>query len=633
MTDTTQRSRFSQFLAEMRRRHVGRFALGYAASAFVLLQLAEIIFPAFGIGDNGLRVVVAVATLGFPPALVLAWMYDLTRSGITRTEVGASSPWLRTAAVGSLLVITVLAAAGAGLYLTRQGVFATAVEERGPPQPVTIASFDPAEPIRSIAVLPLQDNSPGDDEAYFAASMHEELIAKLSQLEEIRVVSRTSTMQFADSVPPMPEIARRLGVDVLVEGSVVRTPQRTRVTLQLIHGPSDSHIQTLQWDREEIPDVLAFQTEVAHEVVEAVAARHEEEPFATVASEVDPDAQEAYFRGRYAYDRGTPEGYRTALTFFQEALTEDPDFAPALAGLAGARFLGALEDETISQDELMLAYAEADSALAMDSTSMETREVFALIEGSLPRFMEAPPAPDAFTAVGSVHVVRLPGREDSIVIDMTGFDTAWVAPMTSMGERIEAQVRRQTETVTQNETGRLARDGRRLIGAGRFENAERVLRSAVTVSPENDEAWDLLLRSHVTREDLEGALDVASEWAAAGGMAAPDATDVAELDNAIGAEGDRGYWRWRADRLEAAASAGTPVRAFDLASTYAALSDEDQALEHLERALRDGEPAVMTIRTDPVWDDLRSSPRLREIVREAQRLRLNAPRGGRPPGG
>ncbi len=632
MTDSTQRSRFSQFLAEMRRRRVGRFALGYAASAFVLLQLAEIIFPAFGVGDNGLRVVVAVATLGFPPALVVAWMYDLTREGITRTEGGASSPWLRTTAVGSLLIITVLAAGGAGLYLTRQGVFETTSGDGGSPAAVTVASFDPSEPIQSIAVLPLQDNSPGDDEAYFAASMHEELIAKLSLIDEIRVVSRTSTMQFADSLPPMPEIARRLGVDVVVEGSVVRTPQRTRVTLQLIHGPSDSHIRTLQWDREVIEDVLAFQTEVAHEVVEAVSAAHEEAPFATVASDVDPAAQEAYFRGRYAYDRGTPEGYRRAQMLFEEALASDPDFAPALAGLAGARFLGALEDDVVSRDELMLAYSEADSALSMDSTSAETREVFALIESSLPRFLEAPPAPAGLTGVGSMQVVRIPGREDSVVIDMTAFDTAWVAPITTMGERIEAQVRKQTETVSTMESQRSARDGRRLIGAGRFESAETLLRDVVADAPSADEAWDLLVRSHVTRGDLDGALDVASEWSAAGGNDAPDAAALFELETAVETEGTQGYWRWRADWLESAVDAGVSVDNFDLASTYAALGDEDEALDHLVRALRAGEPAVMTIRTDPVWDELRSSPRLREIIREAQRVRFSGPRSRRPGG-
>lgn len=633
MNDSSQPSRFSQFLAEMRRRHVGRFALGYAASAFVLLQLAEIVFPAFGIGDNGLRAVVAAATLGFPPALVIAWMYDLTRSGITRTEGGTSSPWLTTAAVGSLLVITVLAAGSAGLYLARQGVFERTAEERGPPPAVTAASFDPAEPIRSIAVLPLQDNSPGDTEAYFAASLHEELIAKLSQLEEIRVVSRTSTMQFADSLPPMPEIARRLNVDVLVEGSVVRTPQRTRVTLQLIHGPSDSHIETLQWDREEITDVLAFQTEVAHEVAEAVAAGHEEATFATVANEVDPDAQEAYLRGRYAYGRGTPEGYRTAQTLFQEALAEDPDFAPALAGLAGARFLSALENETVSRDELMLAYSEAGSALAMDSTSVETREVFALIESSLPRFMEAPPELDGLTGLGSVHVMRIPGREDSVVFDMTGFDTSWVAPVTAMGERIETRLRRQTEVVTRGETGRLAQDGRRLIGMGRFEDAENVLEAAVSVSPENDDAWDLLLRSHMTRGDVDGALEAAGRWTAAGGPSAPDDTALMELETAVETTGPPGYWAWRVQRLESAVETGAAVHDFDLASTYAALGDEERALEHLVRALRAGEPTVMTIRTDPVWDDLRANQRLREILREAQRLRFNSPRGPRPPGG
>lgn len=102
MTHPTDRSRPSQFIEELGRRHVGRFALAYAASTFVVLQLAEIVLPAFGIGETALRMVVVVAALGFPPALVLAWVYDLSREGITRTRDHPAGPWVRTVAMGSL---------------------------------------------------------------------------------------------------------------------------------------------------------------------------------------------------------------------------------------------------------------------------------------------------------------------------------------------------------------------------------------------------------------------------------------------------------------------------------------------------------------------------------------------------
>lgn len=111
-----------------------------------------------------------------------------------------------------------------------------------------------------------------------------------------------------------------------------------------------------------------------------------------MASDVDPEAQ-AYFRGRYEYDRGTQEGYRAAMQYFEDALKEDPDFALALAGMAGARFLGALENGDVSGEALMQSYGEAETALALDSTWAQTREVFALIERSLPRLTADAPAP------------------------------------------------------------------------------------------------------------------------------------------------------------------------------------------------------------------------------------------------
>ena len=124
MPDRNQTSGFGQFAAEMRRRHVVRFALGYAAAAFVVLQLAEIVFPAFGMGEGALRILVVAVGLGFPPALVLAWVYDVTTEGIKRTTDGnQTNPVLPRLAVGGLLIATVGVTGALGAYLADQGVF------------------------------------------------------------------------------------------------------------------------------------------------------------------------------------------------------------------------------------------------------------------------------------------------------------------------------------------------------------------------------------------------------------------------------------------------------------------------------------------------------------------------------
>ena len=274
MPDSNHTSGFGQFVAEMRRRHVVRFAFGYLAAAFVILQLAEIVFPAFGLGEGALRLLVVVTGLGFPPALVLAWVYDITTEGIKRTAAGDdASPVLPKLALGGLLIATLGVTGALGAYLADQGVFDEVETVDGiEPLPVRAAAFVPGTPIRSIAVLPLDDFSPSGDQAYFAAGMHEEIIAKLGLLDGLRVVSRRTVMRYTGTTLTMAQIGSELDVDVIVEGSVNRTENQTRVTLRIVHAASESDIETLQWDEAVIDDVLEFQTEVAHMLVHGLGA-------------------------------------------------------------------------------------------------------------------------------------------------------------------------------------------------------------------------------------------------------------------------------------------------------------------------------------------------------------------------
>ncbi len=627
MRDDTTNSGLSQFWAEMRRRHVVRFALGYAAAAFVVLQLAEIIFPAFGIGERGLRALVVLTTLAFLPSIVLAWVYDVTREGVRRTEDGADVPGIGRLAVGGLLVVTLLITGGLGMYLANQGMFEPLPGEGvGTNEPVVLAEYDPDAPIRSIAVLPLDDNSPSGDEAYFAASMHEELITGLSQLDAVRVVSRTSVMGYAGTTQPMSRIGEELDVDVIVEGSVIRTESGTRVTLRIIHAPSEFQIETLQWEREDVTDVLAFQSEVAQELLREVASREGSPIVIQTAAQIDPAAQEAFARGRYAFEQGTPEGFRIAFDHFEDAVEADSQFAEALAGLAGARFLREIGEGEISELELERAQDEAITALSIDTTSMEAQEVYALISRSLPAFTEVAPAIPAPTVPERIHVMTFDGM-DTMRVRLSPSDTAWVAAVTSLGERIEERVRRwqsDDPTLDSPDVGRLTYRASQYLGSGRHEDAVGILERVVDEAPHLSPAWALLVRAHVAGGDTEAAAEAAHVWHDSGARGAPTEDEVDNLASALDSQGEKGYWTWTADRLSTLEANGRPVPRVELAKAHAALGDTDEALTYLGQAVGGGEPGLLDLRGDPIWDDVRKDPRFRELVRSIQPRRLTS---------
>ena len=602
----------------MRRRRVVRFTVGYAAASFVALQLAEIVFPAFGIGEAALRLLVVVVAVGFLPSVALAWVFDVTAEGVSRTE--EKQPGKKVVgrlALGTFVTMALVLASGLGWYLLDAGPLAPTA----PGEP--IEAYDPRQPIRALAVLPLADFSPAGDQEYLAAGMHEELIAKLSMLEDVRVVSRTTAIRYGGTTLSMPEIGRELGVDVVIEGSVNRSGDRVRITLQIIHAPTDSHIATLQFDQE-ADDILSLQTEVAHAVAHEIGGAHDEAVFQRVAANVDPDAQEAYLRGRHEYDRGTPEGYRTAVDYFQNAVVADPDFAPAMAGLAGARFLASLDDSAAATSDLERARTEALSALALDTTSLEVREVLALIEESLPELTDGPPGePPSPPRVGT-----LPAPDGEVVVPPVGhllLDTGWVAAITSLGRRIEDRMRARASLDSAQLALQSRAEARSLMATGRYADAARQLEGAVAASRRSDPVWHMLARSYVGAGDPRSAVDAIRRWSDSDAPDAPDDADVRRLAEAVTAEGEVGYWRWTLDRLTAQEVRGQPVPRTELAAAHAALGHADEAIELLAEALLAREPGLVTLGSDRVWDRLRGDRRFREIEREAEILRFRRP--------
>src|SRR6266851_9617855 len=191
--------------------------------------------------------------------------------------------------------------------------------------------------IRSLAVLPLQNLSGSSDQDYLADGMTEALIGRLSTIRGLRVISRTSSMQFKGTRSSVPEIARKLNVGAVVEGSVIRSGDRIRISAQLIQGETDVHLWSGTFDRE-LRDVLEMQSEVAQSIAQQieVAVTGQERNRLVAARAVSPEVYESYLKGRFALNKNTRAGLEEALRRFQAAVDADGTFAPAYVGLAAA---------------------------------------------------------------------------------------------------------------------------------------------------------------------------------------------------------------------------------------------------------------------------------------------------------
>lgn len=327
------------FFSELKRRKVVRVAVVYAATAFAVLQVADIMLPQMGVPEWGLSLVVALIVLGFPIALVLGWALELTPEGIKRTEARpaenskAATPALlgkRTVLVaGLLLVLGVGLSAG---WLLKPG--APEQEAAGAATPETAygsVEVAAAGPARGVGVLPFTNLSPDPDNAFFASGVHEEVLTRLALIPELRVISRTSMEKIAGDGLEVSEIGRRLGVSHVLEGSVRRSGDRVRVTVQLIEAASDRHIWAENFDRT-LDDTFTIQSDIALAIAAQLEASLNPELRASIEARPtdNPAAYDLYLRAREESRvwRGA-EGFRSMIELLEPAVELDPDFLAA----------------------------------------------------------------------------------------------------------------------------------------------------------------------------------------------------------------------------------------------------------------------------------------------------------------
>jgi len=353
-----------QLFEELKRRNVFRVGVAYLLIAWLIVQVAETLFGTFGVPDSVFRGMVILLVLGFPVALLLSWIYDVTPSGIVRdSDTGEpASAAARPTRNLDLAIIGMLAVA-IGFFAVDRFVDRLPAT-RTEPEDQAVAESETTG--QTIAVLPFQNRSAREEDAYFVDGIHDDILTHLSKARSLTVIARTSVEQFRDTQLPVRDIAEKLGVSAIVEGGVQRAGDRVRISVQLIDATNESHLWAEIYDRElNAANIFATQTEVATAVANALQATFSVEE-ATRASNLPTnnlEAWEAYQLGRHSL-RGSVSGSR-ALEHFRRALELDPDFALAHVGLARASFLRQFATDVSEESAMATAMQAAQRALAL----------------------------------------------------------------------------------------------------------------------------------------------------------------------------------------------------------------------------------------------------------------------------
>jgi TolB-like protein/Tfp pilus assembly protein PilF len=375
------------FLSELKRRQVYRAVIVYATIAWVFLEGADIVFPRLGFADESVTLVLILALVGFPIAVYLAWVYDITPEGIFRTPPlkPGEHHHFSAARIAEFLLIGALVAVVGYLYFDRLAV-RKQLAESSSVSGVEIETSDPAR-YRAIAVLPFADMSEAGDQAWFAEGIAEELLHALASINELRVMARTSSFAFKDTDKTVAEIAEILGVQAVLEGSVRRTKDRVRVTAQLVDAHSGFHIWSGSYERQ-ITDIFKLQDELAKSVVEALQIELRVDPSARLVAEQtrEPEAYNWFIRGRAAYEWANPQSTPLSIRYFEKAVEADPDYALAWGYLSLSRFVLMMFRPF---DEIGASISVAvEHALALDPEQSEALAVKAVMTQLLERDWE-----------------------------------------------------------------------------------------------------------------------------------------------------------------------------------------------------------------------------------------------------
>jgi TolB-like protein len=575
------------FFAELKRRNVYKVAVAYAVVAWLLMQVASQLFPFFEIPNWVVRLVVLLLIIGFPIALIIAWVFEVTPEGIKRTEA-ADAAGQRPRGGAWIYIVLIGAALSVGLFFVGRYTAGHAT-----PRQSEVATTDRD---KSIAVLPLINESGDPKDEYFSDGLSEELIAALAQISGLKVIGRSSSFRFKDRKEEPKTIGEKLGVSTLLDGTVRKQGDRVRIVAALVNAADGIQLWTRTFDRQ-LKDIFVVQEEIAKAVAESLKVTL----LGTDSAQSAPtnvEAHNAYLQGHFHFQRRNLEDYRKAVDYFDQAIRLDPDYALAYAERSEAlTFIGDLTGQ--HEPAWSKARSDAERAVAIAPALAEAHAALGWI-----RFFV-----DWKFAEGVSELKR--ARELSPSNPTANDLLARVIVYLGQLDEAEQQARRAVEldplsVVTQNNLARV------LLYAGKLDEADAAARKSAELQPAaaSSHRWQVVVA--VQRGDGEMALREAQQ------------------------EPDEGYRRFelalahyvRGDRQAADAALadliakGRDVLAYQIAQVYAVRGETDKAFEWLQIALDNHDTGLLTLLVDPLLRGLHDDPRYKNLL---AKLGLPAP--------
>ncbi len=577
------------FFAELKRRNVYKVAVAYAIVGWLVVQIATQVFPFLEIPNWIVRLVIVLVAIGFPIALVIAWAFELTPEGLKRTEVADAAVAPRSSHRAWIYVVVIGGILSIGLFFLGRYTAgnATPRHDASPARTETAKAI----PQKSIAVLPLLNESGDPHDEYFSDGLSEELIAALAQINGLKVIGRSSSFRFKDRHEEPKAIGEKLGVSTLLEGTVRKQDDRVRIVAELINAADGIELWTRTFDREP-KDIFAVQEEIARAVAESlkVTLLGSQDRPAQRGAPSNVEAHNAYLQGHFHFQRRNLEDYRKAVGYFDQAIQLDPDYALACAERSEAwTFIGDLTGQR--EPAWSKARSDAERAVAIAPALAEARAALGWVrffvdwkftEGlsELKRAKEFSPSnPTANDLLA--RVILYLGRLDEA----------------------ERQARHAVELdpLSVIAQGNLARV---LLFAGKLDEADAAARKAAELQPTSASSHRWQVVAAVLRGDGATALREAQ-------LEPDESYRRFELALAQQIQGDR----QAADAALADLIAnGRDQLAYQIAEVYAVRGEKDKALEWLQIAFDEHDTGTLTLLVDPLLRGLRDDSRYKNLL-------------------
>ena len=591
--------RIDNFFTELKRRNVYKVAITYAVVAWLLIQAASILLPTFEAPAWVMKAFVVLLAFGFVISVMISWAFEATPEGLKRTKDVSpemSLPSWSARKFAAFIISLALIAAGlfAFQFLRPVGTSRRDVGQIEEGRPLHGESSTGGASLsisqKSIAVLPLLNESGDPKDEYFSDGLSEELIAALAQIRELKVIGRSSSFRFKDRKEESKIIGEKLGVSTLLEGTVRKQGERVRIVAELINAADGIELWTRTFDRE-LKDIFAVQQEIAAAVAASLKMTllgANQRPSTDSATQ-NIEAHNAYLLGHYHFQRRNIEDYRKAVSHFDEAIRLDPQYALAYAERSEAwTLIGDLSGE--SKTAWPRAQSDAEHAVAIAPALAEAHGALGWVRFFVEwKFAEG---------LEELRRAKELSPANPTANDLLGR----VLPYLGKLDEAEAQARQAVELdplgFTQNNLARI------LWFKGKNDEADKVARRVAELQPTaaSSRRWQVLIA--VQRGDGEAALREAQS------------------------EPDEGYRRFlialahyvRGDRNAADAALseliqyGRDTLAYQIAEVYAVRGETDKAFEWLQISYDNHDTGTLAILVDPLLHGLRDDPRYKALV-------------------